>query len=116
MDKQTIIAKVREMMTAYSCCAKLKQASQNYLDAVGTAEEISAAQALVAEIESDITPIDNLVAFAHSEHAVKIFGVEGQKNFAKHADDLKASGAKFCDCPACKPAREILEHKEILLG
>ena len=47
--------------------------------------------------------------------AEKIFG-EGVGDFRKHAAELKASGAKYCDCGACAPALEILKHKDILLG
>ena len=116
MDKQALIEKIKAMSAAPSCCAKLKQASKVYLDAVGTADEKSAAQALLAEIKEDITDIDNLVAFAHSQHAAEIFGAEGVKKFAAHADELKASGAKYCDCGACAPAVEILTNKNILLA
>ena len=115
MDKQDLIEKAKAMMAAPSCCPELTAATQNYLSAVGTAKEKSAAQKLIAEIEEDITPIDRLVAFAHSERAKEIFG-EGQKNFAAHADELKASGAKYCDCGACAPALEILNNKQILLS
>ena len=62
-----------------------------------------------------MTDIDHLVGFAHSETAAKIFG-EGVKAFAAHADELKAGGAKYCDCGACKPALEILANKELLLA
>ena len=116
MDKQTLIEKVKAMAAAPSCCAPLKAAVAAYVDAVGTAGEKVAAQNLIAEIEADITPIDGLVAFAHSEHAVEIFGADGAKKFAAHADELKASGAEYCDCGACAPGREILENKEILLA
>ena len=116
MDKQTLNEKIKSMAAAYSCCPELKAAVQAYFDAAGTADEKSATKNLIAEIEDDITPIDNLVAFAHSQHAVEIFGAEGAKNFAAHADELKASGAKYCDCPACKPGLEILANKEILLA
>ena len=115
MDKKTLIEKVKAMAAAPSCCPELMAAAQSYLGAVGTDKEKSAAQKLIAEIKEDITPIDGLVAFAHSERAKEIFG-EGQKNFAAHADELKASGAKYCDCGACAPALEILQNKEILLG
>ena len=115
MDKKALIEKVKAMSAAPSCCPELMAAAQSYLSAVGTAKEKSAAQNLIAEIEEDITPIDGLVAFAHSDRAKEIFG-EGQKNFAAHADELKASGAKYCDCGACAPALEILNNKEILLG
>ena len=115
MDKQALIEKIKAMMAAPSCCPELEATAQGYLDAVGTAKEKKAAQNLIAEIEEDITPIDHLVAFAHSDTAKKIFG-EGQKGFAAHADELKASGAKYCDCGACAPAREILANKDILIA
>lgn len=116
MDKQALIEKIKAMSSAPSCCAGLKAAVKVYLAAVGTADEKIAAQSLISEIEADITTIDNLVAFAHSEQAKEIFGANGAKNFAAHADELKASGAKYCDCGACAPAVEILQYKEILLG
>ena len=116
MNKQTLIEKIKAMAAAPSCCAELKQAVQAYLDAVGTANEKSAAQNLIAEIAEDITTIDDLGPFAHSEIAVQIFGAEGAKKFAAHADELKASGAKYCDCGACAPGVEILANKEILLA
>ena len=116
MDKQTLIEKIKAMAAAPSCCAELKAAAAAYLNAVGTTDEKIAAKNLLAKMEEDITPIDNLVAFAHSEDAKEIFGADSAKKFAAHADELKASGAKYCDCGACAPAAEILQHKEILLG
>ena len=116
MDKQTLIKKIKAMTAAPSCCAELKAATQAYLNAVGTADEKVAAKNLLAEIEADITGIDGLVAFAHSDHAVEIFGAEGAKKFAAHADELKASGAKYCDCDACANGLEILNNKNILLS
>ena len=115
MDKQALIEKIKAMAAAPSCCPELTAAVQVYFDALGTDKEKVAAQNLIAEIEGDITTIDNLVAFAHSDRAKEIFG-EGQKGFAAHADELKSSGAKYCDCGACAPALEILNNKEILLG
>ena len=116
MDKQALIDKIKAMTAARSCCAELKQAAAAYLEAVGTDGEKSAAQNLIAELQEDVTPIDRLVAFSHSDHAVNIFGAEGAKKFAAHADELKASGAKYCDCGACAPGVEILANKEILLA
>ncbi len=114
MKKGDIIELTKKMISAPSCYVGLKEAGQNWLDAVGTAGEKEAAKKLVAELEGDITDIDSLVAFAHSEDAAKIFG-EGVKGFAAHADELKASGAKFCDCGACKPGLEILKNKALIL-
>lgn len=116
MTKENIATKVKEMIAAPSCCADLKAAGQAWLYELGKDGEEHAAKNLIAEIEEDITPIDGLVAFAHSENAVKIFGEEGAKKFAAHADELKAGGAKYCDCGACKPALEILQNKEVILN
>ena len=69
MDKQTLIEKIKAMAAAPSCCAELKAAAAAYLNAVGTTDEKIAAKNLLAKMEEDITPIDNLVAFAHSEDA-----------------------------------------------
>lgn len=114
MDKQTLIETIKAMAAAPSCCPELKAAVQAYFDAVGTADEKIAAQNLLAEIEEDITPIDNLVSFAHSDIPVQLFGVEGAKKFAAHADELKASGAKYCDCGACANGLEVLKYRKLL--
>ena len=116
MTKKDLIEKAKALIAAPSCCAELKEIGQAWIDSVGKSDEKEKAENLIAEIKEDITPIDGLVAFAHSDNAVKIFGAEGQKNFAAHADELKASGAKYCDCGACKPAFEILENKSVILG
>ncbi len=115
MTKNDLVLKAKEMIKAPSCCPELHAVAQAWIDSVGKADEKNRAENLIAEIKEDVTDIDHLVAFAHSETAVKIFG-EGQKNFAAHADELKASGAKYCDCGACKPALEILANKNILLA
>ena len=114
MKKSDVIELAKKMIAAPSCCSGLKVAGQNWLDAVETDGEKDAAQKLIAELEGDITDIDSLVAFAHSETAAKMFG-EGAKDFAAHADELKASGAKFCDCGACAPGLEILKNKALIL-
>lgn len=115
MTKENLIETAKNMVAAPSCCPELKEIGQAWLDSIGKADEKEKAKILIAEIEEDITPIDSLVEFAHSEEAIKLFGVEGQKNFVVHADELKASGAKYCDCAACKPAQEILANKSLIL-
>lgn len=116
MTKEDVVAKVKEMIAAPSCCEDLKVAGNAWLYELGKDGEKHAAQNLIAEIEEDITPIEKLVPFAHSEIAVQLFGEEGAKNFAAHADELQASGAKYCDCGACKPGLEILQNKEVILN
>jgi len=115
MDKQTLQKQIRAMAAARNCCPQLKDEVKNYFAAVGTADEEFAAKNLIAEIEADITPIDKLVEFAHSARAIQLLGKEGARNYSAHAEALKAKGAKYCDCAACKPAAIILENKDILL-
>lgn len=115
MDKQTLIEKIKKMATARTCRPELKRSVQKYLISLGKPGEKLAAQNLIAEIEENITPIDELVTFSRSAQAIQILGKEGAKKLLAHVAKLTASGAKFCDCPACKPATEILQYKEIIL-
>ena len=119
MTKELLIfmqEKVGDLVAAPSACAEAKAAGNRFLAALGTADEADAVAALVREAEEDIEPIDGLVAFAHSDAAASIFGAEGAKSFAAHADALAASGAKYCDCPACTACAAILSRKADLLG
>ena len=45
--------------------------------------------------------------------AAKVFG-DQLPQFQAHAKELKDSGAQFCDCDACKLAKEILDQKDYL--
>lgn len=105
---QEVIKKVQEMISAPSCCAELKAAGQAYLDAVGTEKEAGAKTALLAEIEADVMPIDGLIGFAGSEMGKKVFG-EKAADILRHAEDVKAGGGLYCDCPACAGAVAVKE-------
>ena len=70
----------------------------------------------LAELEADIMPIDNLIAFAESEGGAKVFGEEKTKEVAAHAKEIKAAGAKYCDCPACAAVEAILSKKDDMLN
>ena len=117
MTKETlafVTEKTKELTAAHSCCAELKEAANNWLAAVGTDKEAEATKAYVAELEADIMPIDGLIAFAESDMGVKIFGAEMAKNVTAHGKEIKAAGAKYCDCPACAACEAILARKEEL--
>lgn len=103
------------LVAAPSCSAEAKAAAKKWLAAVGTAEEAEATKAYVAELEADIMPIDGLIAFAGSEAGVGVFGAELAKNILAHAEEIKAAGAEYCDCPACAACKAILEKKAELL-
>lgn len=103
------------LIAAPSCSAEARAAAEKWLTAVGTAEEAEATKAYVAELEADIMPIDGLIAFAGSDAGVGVFGAELAKNILAHAEDIKAAGAEYCDCPACAACKAILEKKAELL-
>lgn len=103
------------LIAAPSCSAEAKAAAEKWLAAVGTAEEAEATKAYVAELEADIMPIDGLIGFAGSEAGVGVFGAEMAKNVLAHAEEIKAAGAEYCDCPACAACKAILEKKAELL-
>ena len=101
MTKENLIVATKELIAAPSCYAPLREKAQAWLD---SPDDKDVAKAFIEEAEKDITPIDSLVAFANSPVAVEKFGEKGAKAFAAHANELKASGAKYCDCPACVAA------------
>ncbi len=114
--KAYVKEKAKELMAAYSCCAEAKAAAQQWLDAVDTEKEAEATKAFIAELEEDITTIDDFIALTDSDMGKKIFGEETAKKMNAHGIEIKAKGAKYCDCPACAAAEAILDKKEDLIG
>lgn len=112
---KTIRELTEDLLAAPSACKEIKDAAQNYLNAVGTEKESEVAKAYVDELEADIMPIDGLIAFAESDMGAKVFGEEGAKNILIHAKDRKAAGEKYCDCPACAACEALLNKKSDIL-
>ena len=110
-----VVEKTHDMMEAFSCSAEAMAAGQAWLDAVGTENEAKETEKYIAELEADIMPLDNLIAFAESDGGAKVFGAEKTKEVAAHAKELKAAGAKYCDCPACAAVEAILAKKAEML-
>lgn len=114
-----VLAYVKEqaqaLAAAPSVSKEAKAAAEQWLAAVGTAAEAEATKSFIAELEADIMPIDGLIAFAGSEAGVGVFGAELAKNILAHAEELKAQGAAYCDCPACAACKAILDKKAELL-
>ena len=99
MDKEVlsfIVEKTHELMNAASCSKEAKASAQTWLDA-------------------DIMPVDGLIGFTESDMCAQVFGADKAKDVAAHAKELKAAGAKYCDCPACAAAEAILEKKDDIL-
>ncbi len=112
--KVYVTEKVKDLINAPSCCAEAKAVGQNWLEALGTEQEVEALQKLIAELEADIVTIDGLIAFAGSEMGAQVFGAEKAKEVLAHAKEIKEAGAKYCDCPACAACQAILEKKDEL--
>ena len=117
MDKEVlgyVVDKTKELIAAATCSSETREAAQAWLDAVGTEGEAAETKKYIEELEADIMPIDNLIGFAESDAGSQVFGAAAP-NVASHAKEIKAAGAKFCDCPACAAVEAILEKKEQIL-
>ena len=117
MDREVldfVVKKIHELMDAASCSSEAKAAAQVWLDAVGTDREAAETAKYIAELEADIVTVDGLISFAQSEAGASVFGADNAKNIAAHAREIKAAGAKYCDCPACAAVEAILEKKELM--
>ncbi len=98
--RDSLIAKTKDLIAIEWVNADLKAAAQKYLDTANELEANAAAtKAYVAALEENIATVDELAAV---------------EQFKAHAEELKAKGEKYCDCDACKLAREILDKKEYL--
>lgn len=118
MDKELlnyVVEKTHELIGASSCSDEAKEAAQVWLDAVGTEKEAVETKRYIGELEEDIIPIDSLIGLAESDNGIKLFGSDIAKSIAAHAKEIKSSGAKYCDCPACSAAEAILEKKDTIL-
>ena len=92
----------------------LKEAAQKWLDTMEDGEaNQAAAKAYIAALEQGVCTIDEVTAFVSSPAAKDAFG-DKLPEMQAHAQELKASGAQFCDCDACKLCLSILSKKEYL--
>ena len=110
-----VVEKTHELIDAPTCSSEAREAAKAWLDALGTDAEAAETKKYIDELEADIMPIDTLISFAESEGGSQCFGADAAKNIAAHAKEIKAAGAKYCDCPACVAVAASLEKKESLL-
>lgn len=113
MTREKMEKVVHDMISAQSCYPGLREAGGAWINAENTDKEEAAWKKLVAEAKADIMPIDELISFAASETGVKVMGKEGAERIFKHAQAIKAQGAEYCDCPACKGAAIVIEHENL---
>ena len=112
--REALAEKTRKLMEL-SHYAPLTEAAQKWLDTMEDGEANKAAtKAYIAALEDGIATIDESIAFAQSAKAAEILGADGAAKLLENEMKRKAAGAKFCNCPACALAQEILKDKEYL--
>ena len=102
---------VQALLDAPTSNPTVKEFAQSWINAEGTPKQEKLTKQLVSVAEQNIALIDETIGFAGSERATQIFGAEGAANLLQHAKDIKAQGAKFCDCPGCVACKNIIDLK-----
>lgn len=67
----------------------------------------AATEKLLDVLEGRPTTIDGVIAFAEGP-AKQMFGEEAAAQILAKQQQRKAQGAKYCDCPSCTAASELL--------
>ena len=110
MDKhEEIVAEVKNLVAAPSVYGGLKELAQKWLDAEGTAAQANLTALLHAALKEDVNTIDAVIPFFASEAAKKAFGADQAAQMLAKAQEVKASGGKYCFCPACTDGAKLLE-------
>ena len=104
-----VVEKTHELIDSPTCNSETRASAEAWLAAVGTERQAAATETYIGELEADIMPIDGLIGFADSE-------ADKAKEVAAHAREIKAAGARYCDCPACAACEAILAKKDAILG
>ena len=107
---------VKEILQAGSACQELKDAAQNYLDAVGTADEHDKAEKLVAECEADVMKCADVIAFMKTDAAKEHLGAEVAAGILAHEEELLSKGIEYCDCPGCTAGKRVMDNKALFLA
>ncbi|WP_416200544.1 MAG: Heat-shock protein Hsp90 [Thermocaproicibacter melissae] len=114
-NQEIIIERTKELLATH-CYEGLRTAAQQWLDAVGTEKEAEASKKYVSALEDAVTDIDSVISLFGSDKAKEKFGEEMANKIYSHAVEIKAKGAKWCDCSACTAGLKVLEYKADLLG
>ena len=108
MASQKTIDSVKKLLSGH-CYAPLKEAAEEWLRKVGEEGEELATEKLIPMLKDGVATVEEMIGLFGSEEGRKQFGEELADKIHAHAQDLKAAGERFCDCPACKTALSILE-------
>ena len=81
----------------------LKEKAQPTIDKINDSE-------FVAKLKESISTFAENIEFFGSKAGEEAVGKEAAEQIRKHAEEMKAQGKTYCDCPACTKAREILKE------
>ena len=115
MEKQFFIDRTETIIRAASTCPELKSAAEAWMASIGSENERDMAEAYIAELEEDVTPIEKLIELLESEKGPQLFGELQAKRMLKKAHDVDDLGMKYCICASCNAGGAILDNKEKFL-
>ena len=64
----------------------------------------------IKQLKAGISSLDEVIDTFSKPEMKEAMGEEAAAQIKAHAEAIKAEGKKFCDCPACTKAREILKE------
>lgn len=111
--KEAVEVKLKELLSGH-CWEPLKEAAEEWLDAAEDEAEAIAKDKLIPMLKGGVATVDEMLETFQKAEVKEKFG-EMADQILEHAKELKAKGEKYCDCPACTKAKEILAELEAKL-
>ncbi|WP_277282692.1 hypothetical protein [Veillonella caviae] len=110
MTHEELKIQVQALADAISSNEAVKTFANAWLAAEGTDKQAELTKKLGSIVKQNIALIDETIDFMSSPTAADIFGQETADSIRTHAEEIKAQGAEFCDCPGCTAAKDIIDH------
>lgn len=109
MNKDLVIEKTKEIVSAPSCYPELKDFANAWLASVGKDDEKEKFDKYIEYLKGSVSPIDACISFLESDMGKQIYGDKAEETI-KYAKDKKAAGEDTCICPACQAGKVILKN------
>ena len=104
--------RAQTLATAGSSKQTTAEAATKWLEAVKADSSDDAVDAATTELldylEGRPRTIDDIIAFSEGP-AKELFGEDAAAQMLEKHTQRKADGEKFCDCPSCSSASQLLE-------
>ena len=112
--RDRLVRLTEELIAIDYCDEAIKAAGQKWLETREDGKASPAAtKAYIEALEQGVMTVDECLAFIATPESKEVFG-DKHSEMEAHSKALKASGAVYCDCDACKRAVEILSKKDYL--